>query len=491
MPIPSLFIGAGAVTTQQNAISIVANNIANVNTTAFKASKAYFQEQAGNILKSASSPTQTLGGTNPNEVGAGVTLSSVSTAFTQGSLKSTGIATDLAISGTGFFVVSSSSVEGGGLISPEFTRDGHFTLDTEGSLVNAAGQKVFAATFYETSSQKIKSINGYSDITYFTDQAFGAAMKPNNGIAGNPAVPAPTNTPFVGGSAPVFDATKLSELSIRGNLIENTGINTAVPGNLTISRQADGKMKFSFNDGNAGGASIYTVAVDTDKQISDGVLTFDLTNSAGAQIQMRIRLEPGVSSLEDVFKSIDYNASTATTDTMVFSGAAATTQVGSDITVGADDLPFMSTANVRSIMDPVKIPSFLFTVDPTLEKEVKNFTIEADGTYTIIGPSSEKMKLGRLLMSNFTNADGLIDNGGGTFKESSNSGAAAISVLGGPFDKSAPSFAGSRIVSGAVESSNVNLANEFAELIALQRGLQASAKTVTTSNEILQTLINL
>lgn len=496
MPIPSLFIGAGALTTQQNAISVVANNIANVNTTSFKSSKVNFQEQAANLLSGASSPTQTLGGRNPIEAGNGITLSSVSTAFTQGSLKSTGIATDLALKGNGFFVVSSASVEGGGLISPEYTRDGHFTLDSEGLLVNAAGQKVFGATLYNTVTSKVKSIPGYSAITYHTDQTIGPdgapTMQPTNGaVAPALAVPTPTLTAFAGGTAPTFDASQIAEFSIRGNLIENTGVDTGTPGNTTISRLEDGRMRFQFDDGNAGGASVYTADFDTSKQISDSVVTINMVNNAGAQVQLRIRLEPGVTSLETVFGSVDFDAATATSDTILFTGAAATTQAGTDITVGADDLEFMTTANIRSLSDPIKVPSFFFTVDPNLEKETASFNIGADGTVSIVGPSSDKLRIGRLMISNFTNPDGLTNKGGNNYVASANSGNASLTVLGGPFDRSAPSVAGTSMISGALEGSNVNLANEFTDLISLQRGLQASGRTVSTSDEILQTLINL
>lgn len=498
MPIPSLFIGAGALTTQQNAISVIANNIANVNTTSFKSSKVNFQEQVGTTLKSASSPTLTLGGANPVEVGSGISLSSVSTAFTQGSLKNTGVATDLGVVGNGFFVVSGSSVEGGGLKSPEFTRDGHFNLDSQGNLVNAAGQKVYAATFYDTATQKIKSMSGYNVITYHTDQTIGPSAAPTmqatiGGAAPNLAVPTPTLTPFVGGSAPTFTASKLQELSIRGGLIDSATSIVPAAGNLTISRLSDGRMNFAYVQA----ATTYSAAVDTNLTLSDGVLSFELNQTAPAgagKLQMRIRLEPGVSSLETIFGSVDYSTALGTSDTIVFTAAAATTQidtVAGNITVGADDIKYMKLTNIQGLYDPVRIPSFLFDQDPLLEVEVGGFAIEADGTYSIVGISSEKQKLGRILMANFTNADGLTNKGNNNYVSSSNSGTAAISVLGGPFDKNAPSINGSRMVSGSLESSNVNLANEFSDLIGLQRGLQASAQTVSRSDEILQTIINL
>ncbi len=499
MPIPSLFTAAGALTVQQNAISVIANNIANVNTTSFKASSVHFAEETNNLLRPSSSASSTKGGTNPAQIGTGLKLSDINTIFSQGALKNTGLATDLALSGNGFFVVSNATEEGSSsLISPEFTRDGHFLLDSESNLVTADGAKVIGATIYDNGTGKIKSISGYSAITYFTDQTVGASgslsMYPNDGGSSpNLAVPTPTTTTGGGGVATAFDATKLSEISVRGGLVdENTSVDTSTPGNLTVSRRDDGKLLFTFNDaGSTAAADTYTSAVDTDAQILDGVLTFNMTNTSGDTLQLRIRLEPGVTSLEDVFQNIDYDAASGTSDSMVFAGNAATAQNGSDITVANDDFQYMSLSDLSSLYGTIKIPNFLYDQDPTLEKESISFAIGSDGSLSVFGSSSEKMMLGRLLVSNFINPDGLSNNGSNRYLESSNSGQPAISVLGGPFDSNAPSTANTKVVAGALESSNVNVANEFAELIAFQRGLQFNATTVQRSDEILQTLINL
>lgn len=493
MVIPSLFTGAGALTTQQNAINVVANNIANVNTTAYKSGKVYFEEETSNILRPASSPTNNRGGTNPQEVGTGMRISDISTNWNQGSLKGTGIATDLALVGQGWFVISSSMKDGDTqLLNPEYTRDGHFKIDSDQNLVTADGSRVIGATLYDPLTGRVKSVGGYSNISYFMDQPVGSAYVPTNGGTGNLAVPTPTAT-NVTGSAAAFDATKIAELSIRGGLVDGgTSVDTSSPGDLTVSRQEDGKLRFEFDNANAStAASTFTAAIDTSAQIFDNVQTIELTNSAGATIQLRIRLEPGVTSLEDVFTNVEYDSATTTSDTIVFGGSDTTTQAGSEITVGDADFEFLKVSDLSDLYGPIKIPNFLYSQDPSIEIETSNYTIESDGSISIIGPSSEKIKLGRLLVSNFTNPDGLENKGSNRFIVSSNSGPAAISVLGGPANTDAPSLSDVGIVSGSLESSNVNLANEFAELIGFQRGLQANSRVISVSDEILQTLINL
>lgn len=499
MPIPSLFTGAGALTIQQNAISVIANNIANVNTTGYKTSRVHFAEEINNSLRPASSASLTKGGTNPLQVGTGLALSDINTVFSQGSLKTTGLASDLALSGNGFFVVSRATEDGSSTINtPEFTRDGHFLVDSDNNLVTADGSKVIGAQIYDPATGRAKSITGYSGITYFTDQPIGPITAPtmftnDGGASPNLAVPTPTTTTGGGGVAPAFDASNLAEFSIRGGLVElGTGVTTGTPGDLEITRRDDGKLVFSFDNANAGtGASTYSVAVDTDAQILDNVLTFHMTNATDDILQMRIRLKPGVTSLDDVFKNIDYDASSSTSDTMSFAGNAATAQTSSDITVSDADFEYMSLPDLKSLFSTIKIPNFLYDQDPALEVEATSYVINANGSISVFGPSSEELKLGRVLVANFANADGLENNGGNKYVESSNSGLPAISVIDGPFDTNAPSTSGTRIVSGALEASNVNIANEFAELIAFQRGLQFNATTVQRSDEILQTLINL
>jgi flagellar hook protein FlgE len=497
MVIPSLFTGAGALTTQQTAISVIANNIANANTTSFKSSRVHFSEETSNLLTPASSPSSSRGGTNPNQVGTGMRVSDISPLFTQGSLKNTGLATDLAISGQGFFVVSSPMLDDESTINnPQFTRDGHFAIDKVGNLVSADGSRVLGATIYNSSDGRIKDLDGYSNISYFMNQKVGElatpSYLPNDGIGGNPPVPSPTIT-HVTGSPPVFQANKIAEISVRGGLVDqNSAVDTTTNGDITISRREDGKLMFTFDNANAGtAASIFSVAVDTTQQVLDSVTTFDMINDLGNKIQIRIRLEPGIPSLEDIFSNVDYDTISTSSDSIVFSGSSATTQSGTRITMADQDLELISASDLMKLVSPIKIPNFFYTQKTSTELETGGFTIASNGAISIFGPASDELKLGRILVANFKNPNGLMNDGGNKYRESSNSGFAAISVIDGPFNRNAPSLSGASIVSGSLESSNVNLANEFAELISFQRGLQANSRVISTSDEILQTLINL
>lgn len=122
---------------EQQWLNVIAQNIANINTVAYKSSSVTFSEALLNTLRGASSPTPTLGGINPEQVASGgaVNVGSVSVNMGQGSLESTGVATDLALEGSGFFMVDGPS-------GVSYTRDGTFSLDANGNLVNAEGDFV-------------------------------------------------------------------------------------------------------------------------------------------------------------------------------------------------------------------------------------------------------------------------------------------------------------------------------------------------------------
>lgn len=128
----AIFTSLSGMSSNSESISVTGNNIANVNTTGFKASRLSFETQISKNLHSGTAPTATLGGTNPSQVGMGTRVSAVTRNFTSGSLQVTGLNTDLAIEGNGFFVLG---LDG----TARYTRDGSFSLDKDSNLVSAGG----------------------------------------------------------------------------------------------------------------------------------------------------------------------------------------------------------------------------------------------------------------------------------------------------------------------------------------------------------------
>jgi flagellar hook protein FlgE len=123
----------------QTKMDVIGNNIANVNTTAFKSGRARFQDLFSQTLSNAQAPSATgRGGLNPKQVGLGVSVAAIDTVMSGGALQPTGRELDFAIENDGFFIVSQDTT---GSIK-RFTRDGAFFTDYEGNLVNAEGLRV-------------------------------------------------------------------------------------------------------------------------------------------------------------------------------------------------------------------------------------------------------------------------------------------------------------------------------------------------------------
>jgi flagellar hook protein FlgE len=127
----SLFAGVSGLRNHQTRMDVIGNNIANVNTVAFKASRVTFAEAFAQLLQGASRPPGDLGGINPIQIGLGSKIGSIDANFSQGNLEATGLNTDLAIQGDGLFVLSDGS-------RSFYTRAGNFQLDANGKLVSPA-----------------------------------------------------------------------------------------------------------------------------------------------------------------------------------------------------------------------------------------------------------------------------------------------------------------------------------------------------------------
>lgn len=137
--IRAMYSAVSGLKNHQTKMDVIANNISNVNTTAFKSSSVRFQEVYSQTLENATAGTTAIGGTNPVQIGVGVKIGSIDVNFTRSSTESTGNKYDLAIEGDGFFVVNDGS-------NDYFTRDGSFKVDNNGDLVTADGMHVLDST---------------------------------------------------------------------------------------------------------------------------------------------------------------------------------------------------------------------------------------------------------------------------------------------------------------------------------------------------------
>lgn len=155
----SLYSGVSGMKSFQTKMDVIANNIANVNTTAFKSSRVRFQDMLSQTLSSAQGPGTNLGGVNPRQVGLGVKVGSIDAMMENGALQPTNRELDFAIEGNGFFVIA-SKFDGESPIEVLYTRDGGFFRDSAGSIVNSNGEKVLG---YLT--EDLEDMDGDAEIT--------------------------------------------------------------------------------------------------------------------------------------------------------------------------------------------------------------------------------------------------------------------------------------------------------------------------------------
>jgi flagellar hook protein FlgE len=143
-----MFAGVSGLRNHQVKMDVIGNNIANVNTQGFKASRTSFKEMYSQTMQAPSGPTDSLGGTNPMQVGLGVTTASIDVLFGTGSTQTTGRALDIAIEGEGFLAVTQGDLT-------YYTRSGNLYLDANGFLITAGGLYVRGLNFLDISDPDI------------------------------------------------------------------------------------------------------------------------------------------------------------------------------------------------------------------------------------------------------------------------------------------------------------------------------------------------
>ena len=393
----SLYSGISGLRSHQTMLDVTGNNIANVNTTAFKASAAQFQDTLSQLTQAAGGATPTAGGTNPAQVGLGVQVAGISTNFAQGSSQATGKTTDLMINGDGFFVTSL----GGETL---YTRAGSFNFDSAGRLVSPDGAIV---------------------------QGWGAnnGVVTDGGATGNITLPVGAIVPASASTAATFSGNLPSDAALDTTLVRTIDVYDELGNSRTIS------LTFTRMDTPPKGWSVSDAATPP--------TTGSLVDNA----------DPGVGTFSYTSTSTATEFDGITIDFTALRGFSGQTTVA-----GATD-------------------------DGNEAGTLNSYTLGADGTLVGLFSNGQQQAIGRIALANFVNPGGLEKAGSSAYRATFNSGAVELGT---------PGAAGmGSLTSGALEMSNVDLSQEFTNLIVAQRGFQANARIITTSDEVLQELTNL
>ena len=425
----SLSAAVSGINAEQTWLDTIANNLANAETDGFSQENVQFSELLTQLVSGAAAPVPPArGGVNPVVVGSGVEVSAITPQFGGGSISSTGIASNAAIEGNGFFVVN----DGGQQL---YTQDGAFSLDANGQLVTATGGLVQGWM----ASNGIVTPNGPTTaITIPSGQQTPASATSQIVLGGN----------LPSGATTAQQAT-VTAYDAQGNPIPITLTFTpslTSPGQWTVSGTttdpATGASEtLAFSGGNP------TVTFNASGQVQDVNGTAVSTTSPTA---LAFAAPTG------------YQFPTGATVSLVIPEPSAGTSLTQD--AGSDSAGAASQNGYQA---------------GTLE----SYSIGGNGTITGSFSNGSTETIGQIALASFPNETGLADQGNGYYALSANSGTPRIGTPGsGPLGT---------IQGGAVNQSNVNMAGQMTAMVEAQTNYEADTKVVSTTAAVLQALVQM
>lgn len=421
----SFFIPLTGLKADSTALNTIADNLANMNTTAFKSQTAQFSDLFYQQIGFA-------GAGDPIQEGAGTRVADIGTDFTQGSINSTGSSTDVALDGNGFFVVGNSSAY-------DLTRAGNFSLDSNGNLITQNGLNVL----------------GYSA---------------TNGVVN-------TSSPLTNINIPVGQVeppNATTTMNMTANLDATSAAGASFPGQITIYDSLGvshiATVTYTQTGTNTWSYSVALPASDFSSGTSTpvtGTLTFDSSGNLST-------VTPTGGAAQTVGTAAGDVSSIPVSFTGLADGAA-NLNIQWNL-LGTGGTPTITQVAAASAVSATQQNGFA-------SGQYQSFTINGDGSISATFSNGQKLIIGQLALGNVTNLQGLRMLGNGDYETTLASGEASIA---------APGAAGlGTLQGGALEQSNVNISDEFANLIIAQRAFEANSKAVTTFDTVTQDTINM
>jgi flagellar hook protein FlgE len=427
----SLYTGVSGINTHMSQLSVVGNNIANMNTYGFKGSRTYFSDIINQSLTGVSGSTQ---------VGLGVNLGAVMPSFTQGAFESTENPLDLAVDGSGFFILKNS--DGTSL----FTRAGQFKLDKDGNIVDQNG--LFLQGYQVDSRGNI--LNTVDDLT-ITSTSFAPESSENVSLQANLA----SDAEIVG----AFDVNDMdSTCNFATTITVYDSLGNGHPITLCFRKDTE-----TPGVGNTWEWFAVVQAEDAFTGVrhvaAQGTIDF---NTDGA-----LELESGIVYPTGGF---DFAGGAAQDQLIDFDFGSSLAEPGG---TGLDGVTqFGAPSGVYSMSQ-----------DGFESGSLSGVSISETGVLTGSFTNGKMRALGQVALANFPSSEGLSSVGRMLYIESPYSGPGVVGIAGNE---------GLGLIrSNTLELSNVDLAGEFVRMITAQRGFQANSKVITTTDEVLTELVNL
>lgn len=491
----SLYSGVSGLKNHQTRMDVVGNNISNVNTTGFKSSRVTFSDTLSQTLSGASAPTENRGGTNPKQIGLGSATSAIDTLFTDGSVQSTGVNTDLCLSGNGLFIVKDGDLS-------YYTRNGNFKFDKEGYYVNSDGLKVqgWSAT---TPGDAINTNGQPSEICIPAGKTMAAsatkvATFSKNLDAAEPMIASMSVTYADGTTAEVkADTTDVVEVGKKFDAAAGAvaGPNAKIVASITLkmtdgttTTETSGAFKLKNSKpkttiatiydslGNAHNVTIYMTKTDVSSQTGNKwTISLDpaVTDPTATSTQTIIESDgtKTIVNMTALELQFDVNGGLKTgsgTATLTLDNGAGNNQ---SVNLTFDDVTQYAGSNTA-----------FATTDGNAAGTLKSVSIDSNGVITGTYTNGLNVQEAQVAIAQFNNASGLTKTGNSLYTESNNSGTPNVGTVNG---------LGCTVTPSSLEMSNVDMASELTDMIVTQRGYQSNSKIITVSDELLETLINM
>lgn len=468
----SMFSAVSGLSAHQAKMDVIGNNISNVNTVGFKAGRVTFQEVFSQTIRGASAAQGGRGGTNPQQIGLGINVASMDTIHTRGAVERTDVPTDVMINGDGFFIVSNDT----NFLNRSYTRAGNFYVDAAGNLNTADGYRVLGYRVDEK--------------TYGQNPVFKTNLE---GLLINRAASVPAQATTKVGFEGILDSGTKSTTSYTPAPSAIVGANDTVTDSVYLAKPADPSKPFD-----AATNAKYEVNPDYADAVARET-TFDVYDKLGGIHRIKqcfIKTGANQFQVETFYVKSDGSMLHATG--APFAGGAVTLQfdtsgnltAGGPLTLTIDGSLTNGAGNLSFEVQYDRLKMFAndstagaTSVDGYKQGTLDGFSIGPDGTIEGIFSNGLKSPLGRIALANFKNPAGLLKTQANMYINTANSGEP---MIGKPGDSGFAS-----LNAGALEMSNVDLSKEFTTMITTQRGFQANSRVITTTDQMLEELVNL
>ena len=543
----SLFSGVSGLKSHQTRMDVIGNNIANVNTIGFKSSRVTFADTLYQTQTGAAAPSETVGGTNPKQIGLGVGVASIDLLFNDASPQATGKNTDLALSGNGLFVVSRDA-QGK---DKYYTRAGNFSFDANYNYVMAgSGHHVVGWNADEEGNIDTKGTPTGIQIKD-TMRSMGAKATTEVTYKGNMNSSVPTITKIVNEKG---DEVKESGTYTSAMVAQDDDFNTAADDGhggtvdqtpdasvlraktltLTMSdgttRTVTAKSSYQYKLGESLPITTITTVYDSLGNEHKVPLLFTKLKKDTASLptgadRWRVTVSPGkymgkkagkdveyldpydsrvqegttplVPPLKDskcTIKEVDGSTTVAMKSQLLtfdqngkYSGGSGNPTLnlenGAGSITGATAVSKMNvTVNLKNLTQYSGSDTIKADYDGNASGTLKEVNADQSGVLTGTYTNGIKRALAQVAVAQFDNAPGLTKAGANLYTESNNSGTANIKTV---------NALGVTLTPSSLEMSNVDIANEFADMVVTQRGFQSNSKIITVGDEMLETVINM